>query len=964
MTYRIFLVCLMIYSIHPSLIGQIDHTKIAHQIQAYKEDIRGPYKDIKWFCPDGSVIGAKETCAESGGYQRARYKDEVQTLATRHNIYIGQILKGNTEEEFYDAPHQHSKVKQYIIEQFLRNADNGWVLQKAQYYRGAFQAEDEETWGSEFLLWLFDNTRYNPEYYFLSREILKSIPHGAMDNTIVKIRSLSKSIADSNESFMKLRSKIHGNPNKADLDAVKLYQTDHANKLKSNDQKNLTDLIANMETYYGNNAKDQMLKLLKKLGTESSLHDQLKILASGMSSEVTVSQLIRGADLLEQIKDKVAEKRTAKNRLTLFDISIQIEQYLLANISNWNPSHLDGHIEKICYLAQITNATGYTYDWEYNHLLSSYTSIATENCSFELLYQLYKTLRRNINWASSMIETEYGLEIKLFSGFEPLTVGFTDDRIRSSALLSLGEEASILHDYLVKKAKWKNDIFGKSSSSIQGINPGYAYGKLIIVDKMDTDDIDPKAIYLFRNPPSDLDPVAGILSISEGNMVSHLQLLARNLGIPNANISEDLYDKLKKYEGQEIFYAVSNRGGVKLSTVSDMSSEEKKLFTTVATVDDEVVTVPVDKIQLSDTRIYTLDEIDNSSSGIICGPKAANFSELKKIFPEHLVNGLVISFAVFKDHMLQQIPTSDISYWDHLTTTFDISKSMTAEGKSNTEVELYILNRLAELSSLIKEMPLKTAFIKDLEASFVQEFGTTLGATPVFLRSDTNMEDLKDFTGAGLNLTVFNTTERQKIMDGIRNVWASPYSDRSYKWRQRYLTNPQDVYPSILVIPSVAVDYSGVIITKDFIEGKAGKVNLALSLGVGGAVDGQKAEAWVLSPNEQNILISPARDRSYKRLGNKEGTEQAVASLNKQILTAQNTTDIWKFLSDIYIEMPKTGMSQPYDIELGFKDNKLWLFQIRPFVENKKASSSIYLSKLDPIIPNINNITLADEIIQ
>ena len=38
----------------------------------------------------------------------------------------------------------------------------------------------------------------------------------------------------------------------------------------------------------------------------------------------------------------------------------------------------------------------------------------------------------------------------------------------------------------------------------------------------------------------------------------------------------------------------------------------------------------------------------------------------------------------------------------------------------------------------------------------------------------------------------------------------------------------------------------------------------------------------------------------------------------------------------------------PFDIELGFKDNKLWLFQVRPFVENKNAVSSEYLKSITP----------------
>jgi hypothetical protein len=41
----------------------------------------------------------------------------------------------------------------------------------------------------------------------------------------------------------------------------------------------------------------------------------------------------------------------------------------------------------------------------------------------------------------------------------------------------------------------------------------------------------------------------------------------------------------------------------------------------------------------------------------------------------------------------------------------------------------------------------------------------------------------------------------------------------------------------------------------------------------------------------------------------------------------------------------------PFDVELGFKDGKIVLFQIRPYVENKRAQSSMYLRSLDPELP-------------
>ena len=59
-------------------------------------------------------------------------------------------------------------------------------------------------------------------------------------------------------------------------------------------------------------------------------------------------------------------------------------------------------------------------------------------------------------------------------------------------------------------------------------------------------------IYIFQRPPADLKPIAGIATVEEGNMVSHVQLLARNLGIPNAALTSSNLNSLKKFEGQKV----------------------------------------------------------------------------------------------------------------------------------------------------------------------------------------------------------------------------------------------------------------------------------------------------------------------------------------------------------------------------------------------------------------------------
>src|SRR4030095_7004253 len=377
---------------------------------------------------------------------------------------------------------------------------------------------------------------------------------------------------------------------------------------------------------------------------------------------------------------------------------------------------------------------------------------------------------------------------------------------------------------------------------------------------------------------------------------------------------------------------------------------EKKLFEKKKR-SEEKISVPVDKLQLYDPRIIDMKTINATFSGVVSGPKAANLGQLKQMFPADVVEGLVLPFSIFREHMNQTIPGTDITYWVKLIRIFDHAECMQCDGIAAPDIEKYILQNLDSLRTLIKAMPMLPSFQTELQQQFQNVFGKPLGKVPVFVRSDTNMEDLKDFTGAGLNLTVFNVLEPEKIYQGIRDVWASPYSERSYKWRQHYLNDPENVYPSIVIIPSVDGDHSGVMVTQGVTTGNKNDITVAFNLGVGGAVDGQAAESWLLRADGKNILLSPARENTYRTIPATGGSVIKQTTFEKRILSPSHLDALRTMAKQIKDELPKApgiNTSGPWDIELGFKDDKIWLFQVRPFVENKQAAASEYLQQITP----------------
>ncbi|MEZ4951475.1 MAG: PEP/pyruvate-binding domain-containing protein [Saprospiraceae bacterium] len=937
--------------------------EIKSLIDSYRKDPRGPYKDIRWYCKDGTVIMPKEKCPEPGGVQRARYKDEVTQLAKTNHIFLGQILSTTSRNEFWDSTNNNSRAKQYLLERFLKQIDNGWVNERGAFYRGAMQVEDEEAWGLEFLRWLLAREKPYKEKFYLVRELVKGIPHEKNNSLLESVRSLSLLIADDYPSFQNIRVKIHGQPEASDVALVEKFQAEKGSSMDQTNKDRMEQLISEMKILFAPVELADLKKSLKGIPSSSPISSKVNNLVTFYSNDKPgAGRSMELAEIIFEIRENLPELSGATAKLAAIDLSIQLEQILFNEIAEWNAATLSEQLEKNCYLAKAVTGCGYLEIWEWEMAEFALSVPAEGDWSIHRLNYFYEKGQGVVEWGTNMTKAVFSDVVGLYSTFEPLAFNYYDASIRSGLLLRLGQEISIVNEKLNAISGLENKVpLLNNGGQVRGLNPGFAYGELVVIKNPEEDlQVNNQKIYVFNHPPSDLKPVAGIMTVTEGNMVSHVQLLARNLAIPNAVISDGDLEALEKYNGEKIFFAVSNKGSVIIKAASEMSAEEQELFAQKVR-SEEKVRVPLEKLKLDQKEVLNMRNLDASASGILCGPKAANLAQLKKDFPDNVVEGLVIPFGIFKEHMDQFMPVAKVSYWNFLMETFETANSMETKGESQADIEEYVLCELAVLQAASKKMDLKTSFVAALEQSFSSILGERMGNIPVFLRSDTNMEDLKDFTGAGLNLTLFNVLDKEKILDGIKAVWASPYSERSFKWRQKYLVNPENVFPSILIIPGVNVDYSGVLITKGLTTGMEKELTIAFNLGAGGAVDGQAAETYRVDLEGNYYLLAPARHPTYRKLPETGGTKTYFATFETPILNQSNLWDIRQLAEDVYKKLGtnEAGEAQgPFDMELGFLNDKLWLFQIRPFVENKSAQGSKYLESITPRVDGTKLIPL------
>ncbi|MBT8368264.1 MAG: phosphoenolpyruvate synthase, partial [Deltaproteobacteria bacterium] len=154
------------------------------------------------------------------------------------------------------------------------------------------------------------------------------------------------------------------------------------------------------------------------------------------------------------------------------------------------------------------------------------------------------------------------------------------------------------------------------------------------------------------------------------------------------------------------------------------------------------------------------------------------------------------------------------------------------------------------------------------------------------------------------------------------------------------------------LLKSMPADKSGVMVTADIDSGQTGWLTIAVNEGVGGAVSGQTSEELRIDMSDGKVRLMAQATEPYKRVILKEGgMTKMPASGSEAVLSQKNIQLLIEFARSVPDRFPMLKNAQgdpvPADIEFGFYNDKLLLFQIRPFLESSRARQNLYLSRLD-----------------
>ena len=545
-------------------------------------------------------------------------------------------------------------------------------------------------------------------------------------------------------------------------------------------------------------------------------------------------------------------------------------------------------------------------------------------------------------WVQATIEAVFGETVERYSQIEPVAESFAADLLRATALLPLANVIESLTLDANGELGVTHTAFGRSlGGAIYGLNPGVARGVLEHVTEAEAAGFDyrPDRIYILPQTLADLPPVGGILSLDQGNMLSHLQLLARSLGIPNSVIANTALEAILPHLGEELFYAVSGLGIVILKEIDQLTPEERALLTEKETGPARTFRIDEDALDLDERRVLPLEVLDLDRAGEVVGPKAAGVARLQRAFPSQVSPGVALPFGIFRSHLERHRTTGGTNLYAEMVAFYETVDRMEEAGEPTSEIDAFVSERLASFRREILQIDLDPELVSDVRER-LSAWGPS-GSYGVFVRSDTNVEDLAEFSGAGLNLTVPNQIRFEDILDSIKRVWASPFTERAFAWRRPILENPEHTYVSVLIQRSVPVEKSGVLVTADLVTGDPAYLTATASEGVGGVVGGEASEALLLPVNgDQPILLDQykAPTRSQLKMTGEGGFQEVAPSGAERVLLDPERFDPPR---------DEAGRALPWDVEFGFLDGALWLFQIRPLSSDSPTAQLAGLAAMD-----------------
>ena len=442
----------------------------------------------------------------------------------------------------------------------------------------------------------------------------------------------------------------------------------------------------------------------------------------------------------------------------------------------------------------------------------------------------------------------------------------------------------------------------------QALNIAKGIGRIHIIDKLDDHvEIGFNEILVLDEVPVQLPPVAGIITSKPSTPLSHINLLAKGWGIPNAYI-KNAKELFKQYDTWWVTFETNRDNySVKRADLNQLHEYQRRL--------KERLDVVKPRFDLSETRLLSLAQ-QRKTLSVAFGGKSANLGEVMHAsLPGIIVpGGFTIPFY----------------YYDEFIKRNNLDDEIFALLNDQKFVHdpAYRRGRLETLRAHIQ----KAEFAPELRKEVLDRVAREFPGKGLFVRSSSNSEDLPNFSGAGLYTTVPNVRGDNEVIEAIKTVWASLWNFDAYEFRERANVDHSKIFMAVLLQEGINSESSGVMISTDpFDKENVGAIYISAKRGLGiKVVEGQRiAEQIIFRPrtNAVQVLTRSAED-SLLTFDENGGVKEVPITGDRVVLT----DEVIRRLVRAATEIKQVFGSRDQDIEWAYMKGQIFIVQSRPYI--------------------------------
>jgi pyruvate,water dikinase len=235
---------------------------------------------------------------------------------------------------------------------------------------------------------------------------------------------------------------------------------------------------------------------------------------------------------------------------------------------------------------------------------------------------------------------------------------------------------------------------------------------------------------------------------------------------------------------------------------------------------------------------------------------------------------------------------------------------------------------LWDISLRIRNLFAKTPLPPDLYSPIQESVESYFTGKSVVVRSSAPEEDTAGTSYAGLHASYLNVKGTESIMENIKLVWASLWSDASLLYRKELGLNESKSSMAVVIQEIIIGEVSGIGFGQNPNDPSQCIIESVYGLNQG-LVDGTiEPDRWILVRTKGEVISHTTAERSQALYPSEGGT--ALAPLQPELkgrppLTEEDVQGVYRLV------MKTEGIfGVPQDMEFTMKDNRIYVLQSRP----------------------------------